>query len=62
MKKLFLIAILLLYATAQAEDPSGAMIIKKVDKNMSSETRVVTSKMIIHSRRDTRTVQSKSWT
>jgi len=62
MKKLFLIAIILLNTTAQAEIPSGATIIKRVDENMSSETRVVTSKMIIHSRRDTRTVQSKSWT
>ena len=62
MKKLFFIAFLLLTATAQAKNPSGATIIKKVDENMSSETRVVTSKMIIHSRRDTRTVQSKSWT
>ena len=62
MKKLFFVTFLLLCATAQAEDPSGATIIKKVDENMSSETRVVTSKMIINSRRDTRTVQSKSWT
>ena len=62
MKKLFFIAIMLLNTTVQAENPSGATIIKKVDENMSSETRVVTSKMIIHSRRDTRTVQSKSWT
>ncbi|MDY6792511.1 MAG: outer membrane lipoprotein-sorting protein [Thermodesulfobacteriota bacterium] len=62
MKKLLCIAFLLLNATAQAETPSGAMIIKKVDENISSETRVVTSKMIIHNRRNTRTVQSKSWT
>ena len=62
MKKIFLIPFLLLSLTAQAENPSGMTIIKKVDENMSSETRVVTSKMIIHSRRDTRTVQSKSWT
>jgi len=62
MKKLFLLVLLLVTASAQAEDPSGATIIKKVDENMSSETRVVISKMIIHSRRDTRTVRSKSWT
>ncbi|MBT8369458.1 MAG: outer membrane lipoprotein-sorting protein [Desulfobacterales bacterium] len=62
MKKIFLIPFLLLSLTAQAENPSGMTIIKKVDENMSSETRVVISKMIIHSRRDTRTVQSKSWT
>ena len=62
MKKLFCIAFLLLNASAQAENPSGAEIIKQVDENMSSETRIVISKMIIHGRRDTRTVRSKSWT
>ncbi len=62
MKKLFFVVLLLMTAIAQAEDPSGVTIIKRVDENMSSETRVVKSKMIIHSRRDTRTVQSKSWT
>jgi len=44
-----------------AQNPDGKEIIKRVDKNMSSETRVFTSKMIIHGKRSERTVESKSW-
>ncbi len=54
-------AVLLLSMAAHAQYPSGSAILQKIDENMASETRVVTSKMIIHSRRDTRTVESKSW-
>ena len=44
-----------------AQPPSGAEILERVDQNMSSETRVFSSKMIIHGRRGSRTVVSKSW-
>ena len=44
-----------------AQPPSGTEILERVDQNMSSENRVFSSKMIIHSRRGTRTVVSKSW-
>jgi len=62
MKKLFIAVFLLMSAAAHADYPAGSAVLKKVDENMTSETRVVTSKMIIHSRRDTRRVESKSWT
>ncbi len=44
-----------------AQNPSAKEIIEKVDKNMSADSRVFTSKMIIHNPRNTRTVESKSW-
>jgi len=44
-----------------AQPPSGTEILEKVDQNMSSETRVFSSKMVIHGRRGSRTVVSKSW-
>ena len=44
-----------------AQPPSGAEILERVDQNMSSETRVFSSKMLIHGRRGSRTVVSKSW-
>ena len=62
MKKHIIAMLFLLQATAYAENPSGLDILKRVDENMASETRIITSKMIIHDRRDTRTVESKSWT
>lgn len=62
MRIFFIVAFLLLSATAHAEYPAGSAVLEKVDENMTSETRVITSKMIIHSRRDTRTVESRTWT
>ncbi len=56
------ITLLFVSTYSYAESPDGSEILTKVDQNMNSETQVVTSKMLIHSRRDTRTVESKSWT
>ncbi len=43
------------------QPPSGDDILKKVDENMFSENKISVSRMVIHGRRDTRTVESKSW-
>lgn len=45
-----------------AQNPDGKDILRKIDQNLSSENRVFTSKMIIHGRRTTRTIESKTWT
>jgi outer membrane lipoprotein-sorting protein len=55
------IPIMLLCISLNAQNPSAREIIEKVDKNMSAESRVFTSKMVIHNRRNTRTIESKSW-
>lgn len=44
-----------------AQTPDATSIIQKVDDNMSASSRIFTSKMIIHNRRNTRTVESKTW-
>ena len=44
-----------------ARQPSGDEILRKIDKNMTSNTQIFTSRMVIHGRRGTRTVVSKSW-
>jgi outer membrane lipoprotein-sorting protein len=41
--------------------PSGEAILNKIDENMSSKTRILTSKMVIHGRRGSRTITSKTW-
>ena len=41
--------------------PNAEDIIKAVDRNMSAKTTVLESKMIVHGRRATRTISSKSW-
>lgn len=41
--------------------PSGEEILDRIDANMSSDTRYVKSKMVIHGSRSSRTVESESW-
>lgn len=41
--------------------PSGDAILERVDDNLVSDTRIVTSMMVIHDRRGTRTVTAKTW-
>ncbi len=60
MKKI-VIPMFMLCVSMNAQNPSAREIIEKVDKNMSADSRVFTSKMIIHNRRNTRTIESKSW-
>lgn len=60
MKQIFF---LLLSSSAMllAQTPSGDEILKKVDRNMVAENKILTSRMIIHGRRESRTVEAKSW-
>lgn len=51
---------LILSADAMAQ-PSGKEILERVDANMSSDSKILTSKMIIHGRRASRTIESKSY-
>ena len=44
-----------------SQRPAADEILKRVDENLSSTTRIVTSKMIIRGERGSRTVESKSW-
>ena len=44
-----------------AQTPSGDEILEKIDMNMSSKTQISTSKMVIHGRRGSRTIVSRSW-
>jgi outer membrane lipoprotein-sorting protein len=41
--------------------PSGSEILKRIDQNLTSESKIISSKMIIHGRRGNRTIESKSW-
>lgn len=57
------LAILLLATSwiAQAQNPTGKEILKRIDKNMAANTSISTSKMVIHGARQTRTIEAKSW-
>ncbi len=61
-KIIFILALLLGSSfNFSAQPPSGDDILKKIDMNMSSDTQIITSRMLIHGRRGSRTVVSKSW-
>jgi outer membrane lipoprotein-sorting protein len=58
-----MISLLLMgFITANAQNPDGKEILRRIDQNMSSENRIFTSRMIIHGQRNNRTVESKTWT
>ena len=59
--KIQITAIMLLFTSALMAQPSGKEILDRIDANMSSDTRYVKSKMVIHGPRSSRTVESESW-
>jgi outer membrane lipoprotein-sorting protein len=52
---------LLVMASALSAQPSGKEILDRIDANMSSDTRYVKSKMVIHGPRTSRTIESETW-
>jgi len=46
---------------AQGDDMSVQDIIKAMDNNLNAKSRVMTSKMVVHGRRASRTIESRSW-
>jgi outer membrane lipoprotein-sorting protein len=61
-KMRILLAILLFITSSiYAQYPSGKEILDRIDRNMSSKNRILTSKMIIHGARGERTIESKTW-
>ena len=61
MKAIYTILLSALSLTTFGQ-PGADEIIEKVDKNMSSENRVIESSMTIHGKRGSRTITSKSYT
>lgn len=53
--------LLLVTAHGWTQSLTGKEILDKIDDNMSAGNRIITSKMIIHGPRNSRTIESKSW-
>jgi outer membrane lipoprotein-sorting protein len=62
MKKILLAIFVSGFLGSYAQYPDGNAIIRSIDGNLSSENRIFSSKMVIHGRRNVRTVESKTWT
>ena len=61
MIKIFPFIISLSLLTGQNGDISIDEIITKIDKNLNAKSRILTSKMVVHGRRLSRTIESKNW-
>ena len=61
MKRIFCILIMLTTAPLFSQLPTGQEVLDAIDRNMASTTRIFTSEMVIHGRRGSRTITSKSW-
>lgn len=44
-----------------AQQPSGDEILQRVDRMLGADSKIIVSRMVIHGRRDTRTVEAKTW-
>jgi outer membrane lipoprotein-sorting protein len=60
MKKITIL-FLFIYSITYGQYPDGKELLEKIDDNMSSDSRIFTSTMIIHGRRGSRNVESKTW-
>jgi outer membrane lipoprotein-sorting protein len=58
---IIILGFILSCAPVWAQQPSAETILENVDRNLSSQNRIFRSKMVIHGRRGSRTVVSRSW-
>ena len=49
------------FLLGQSNDMSVQDIIRAMDDNLNAKSRVLTSKMVVHGRRTSRTIESKNW-
>ncbi|MCF8225258.1 MAG: outer membrane lipoprotein-sorting protein [Bacteroidales bacterium] len=61
MKTISTLAAILCIPGSLMAQPSGDEILDRIDSNMSSGSRHVISKMVIHGTRNTRTIESETW-
>jgi len=61
VRRAWWLALALRAAAAAAQTPSGDEIVRRVDANLFAESRIMTSQMIVHGERETRTIESKTW-
>jgi len=61
MKYLILLILFPAILFAQQDFPDAEIILERVDDNMTSETKIIESEMVIHGRRNSRTITSKGY-
>ncbi len=61
MTKVLVCILLLTFLPGKSDDMSVQDIIKAIDNNLNAKSRILTSKMVVHGRRSSRTIMSKNW-
>ena len=61
MTKALIFIFLFTFLPGQSDDISVQDIIKAMDNNLNAKSRILTSKMVVHGRRASRTIASKNW-
>ena len=61
MIKIITFFLSLTFLLGQPDDMSVQDIIKAMDNNLNAKSRVLTSRMIVHGRRSSRTIESRNW-
>jgi len=57
MKRIYIVILLLIPTLLAAQIPTGKEILDRIDKNMSSESTITKASMVVHGRRNDRTMQ-----
>ena len=61
MIKILIFILSFTFLPGQSDDMSVQDIIKAMDDNLNAKSRILTSKMVVHGRRSTRTIESQNW-
>jgi len=61
MSKRVILWLLAALAAVQAQTPEAQRLLERIDQNMAAGSRISTVRMLIHGRRETRTIEAKSW-
>ena len=61
MKNILVLFFLSSFLFSQSDPINAYDIVKAIDKNLNAESRIITSKMVVRGRRNSRTIESKNW-
>ena len=61
MIKILIFILSFTFLPSQSDDMSVQDIIRAMDNNLNAKSRVLTSRMIVHGRRASRTIESRNW-
>ena len=61
MKNILILFFLSSFLFPQTNQMNADSIIKAIDKNLNAESRIITSRMVVRGRRNSRTIESKNW-